>query len=68
MPSSLVSQAGPLTMGCVLVVDATYKKISYHIRNKKYFRKYWTAGAQNFFLDSKNHTNFSIPEVNLIYS
>jgi hypothetical protein len=27
--SLLVSQAGPLTMGCALIVDATYKKISY---------------------------------------
>jgi hypothetical protein len=30
MPRSLVSQAGSLTMGCVPVVDATYKKISFH--------------------------------------
>jgi hypothetical protein len=31
MPRSPVSQAGSLTMGCVLVVDATYKKISFII-------------------------------------
>jgi hypothetical protein len=40
MPRSLVSQAGPLAMSCVLIVDATLNGFSPPTSNRFYYNYY----------------------------